>query len=67
MKRQHVLGGILGLCIGDALGVPFEGRSREEMHNLGKNIEKAYRGLWSDDSSLTLCLAQSLCEGFNLK
>ncbi|MCG9480151.1 MAG: ADP-ribosylglycohydrolase family protein [Actinomycetia bacterium] len=66
MKREQVLGGILGLCIGDALGVPFEGRSREEMHNLGKNIEKSYRGLWSDDSSLTLCLAQSLCEGFDL-
>ena len=29
--RKWVIGGILGLAVGDALGVPVEFRSREEL------------------------------------
>jgi ADP-ribosyl-[dinitrogen reductase] hydrolase len=65
MEKEKVLGGIMGLCIGDALGVPFEGVSREDME---KNPVKDLGGkaIWSDDSSLTLCLAESLTGGFDL-
>lgn len=62
------MGGILGLCIGDALGFPFEGVPRNSMDisPAGKIADMPDPGLWSDDSSLTLCLAQSLTTGFDL-
>ncbi|MFZ4931682.1 ADP-ribosylglycohydrolase family protein [Chryseobacterium sp. Mn2064] len=72
MKNQ-IKSGILGVCIGDALGVPVEFRKREQlkrspvtkMRALGTHHQPA--GTWSDDSSLTLCLADSLCNGYNLE
>jgi len=60
------------LAIGDAMGVPVEFQSRKE---LDENPVKDMRGFgthhqpigtWSDDSSLTFCLADSLCYGFDL-
>lgn len=70
--KHQVRGGILGLVVGDALGVPVEFRSREEilqqpvtgMTGFGTHHQPA--GTWSDDSSLTLCLAEVLCDGFDL-
>lgn len=69
--ENTVKAGILGLCIGDALGVPVEFRSREQlkrspvtkMRALGTHHQPA--GTWSDDSSLALCLADSLCNGYD--
>ena len=63
----------MGLCVGDALGVPFEFRDRlyfrenpvEDMIGFGTHAQPP--GTWSDDSSLTFCLAESLCNGYNLK
>ncbi|MFY1048113.1 ADP-ribosylglycohydrolase family protein [Chryseobacterium sp. GP-SGM7] len=71
--ENFVKAGIFGVCIGDALGVPVEFRTREElkrspvtkMRALGSHRQPA--GTWSDDSSLTLCLASSLCNGYNLE
>jgi ADP-ribosyl-[dinitrogen reductase] hydrolase len=68
-----VKAGIFGVCIGDALGVPVEFRSRDQlkrspvtkMRALGTHHQLS--GTWSDDSSLTLCLADSLCSGYNLE
>lgn len=68
-----VKAGIFGVCIGDALGVPVEFRSREQlkrspvtkMRALGTHRQPA--GTWSDDSSLALCLAESLCKGYDLE
>ncbi|MCS3530255.1 ADP-ribosylglycohydrolase family protein [Chryseobacterium sp. JUb7] len=68
-----VKAGIFGVCIGDALGVPVEFRSREQlkrspvtkMRALGTHRQPA--GTWSDDGSLTLCLADSLCNGYYLE
>lgn len=68
-----VKAGIFGVCIGDALGVPVEFRSREQlkrspvtkMRALGTHHQPA--GTWSNDSSLALCLAESLCQGYNLE
>ncbi|UMQ40682.1 ADP-ribosylglycohydrolase family protein [Chryseobacterium sp. Y16C] len=68
-----VKAGIFGVCIGDALGVPVEFRTRDElkrspvtkMRALGTHRQPI--GTWSDDSSLMLCLAESLCNGYNLE
>lgn len=68
-----VKAGIFGVCIGDALGVPVEFRSREQLKRSPVTKMRAFGthhqplGTWSDDSSLTLCLADSLCEGYNLE
>ena len=45
---------LLGLAVGDALGVPVEFRSREERRR------DPVAGTWSDDASLTFCLAETL-------
>ena len=63
--------GIFGLCVGDALGVPAEFKSREElmadpvvdMRSYGSHRQPA--GTWSDDTSLTLCLIDSLAQGLD--
>ena len=73
MKRDRVLGGLLGLCIGDALGVPAEFISRSELKNnpitdmAGYGTHNQPLGTWSDDSALSFCLAESLCRGFDLQ
>lgn len=72
MKRNKVLGGLFGLCVGDAIGVPFESCSRDELNRnpvtamVGYGVHNQPAGTWSDDSSLTFCLADSLCQRFNL-
>lgn len=71
--ENSVKAGIFGICIGDALGVPVEFRSREQlkrcpvtkMRALGTHRQPL--GTWSDDSSLALCLAESLCQGYDLE
>lgn len=63
---------LLGVAVGDALGVPVEFKSRvelemfpvTEMREYGSHHQPA--GTWSDDSSLTFCLAEELLEGYNL-
>ncbi len=67
-----LLGGIFGFCIGDVLGVPVEFLPREEMKKNKVNEMRAYGtydqyfGAWSDDTSLTLCLIDSLRNGYNI-
>jgi ADP-ribosyl-[dinitrogen reductase] hydrolase len=63
----------IGFSLADALGVPVEFESRsvlnenpvKEMRSYGTYHQEA--GTWSDDSSLAFCLADSLCEGYDLK
>lgn len=72
-KNKKIVDGILGLTIGDAVGVPVEFKSREEldenpvvdMQGFGTHYQPP--GTWSDDSSLTFCLAEALLEDFSLK
>ncbi|OBZ17038.1 ADP-ribosylglycohydrolase family protein [Bacillus sp. FJAT-26390] len=58
--------GILGLCVGDALGVPVEFRSRSALKNspltdmIGFGTHSQPAGTWSDDSSLVFCLMESV-------
>lgn len=67
MIPKNIFNGLLcGLAIGDALGVPVEFVSREtilknpvsEMRGYGTYNQPP--GTWSDDSSLSFCLAESL-------
>jgi ADP-ribosylglycohydrolase len=68
-----VKAGIFGVCIGDALGVPVEFRSREQLKRSPVTTMRAFGthrqpvGTWSDDSSLMFCLADSLCKGYDLE
>jgi ADP-ribosylglycohydrolase len=64
---------LFGISVGDALGLPVEFISREELYQNPVVDMRAFgtfnqpKGTWSDDSSLTFCLAESLLDGFNLK
>ena len=64
---EHLyLDGLLGLAVGDALGVPYERCTLEDMRSepcLGMRGGGAHRqpaGTWSDDTSMALCIADSL-------
>lgn len=69
--KARQLGTILGLACGDALGASVEFKRRDayplvtEMLGGGKHGIDA--GQWTDDTSMALCLAESLirCQGFN--
>ncbi|MCF7913366.1 MAG: ADP-ribosylglycohydrolase family protein [Candidatus Cloacimonetes bacterium] len=72
---------IYGVAVGDALGFPYQFIGRKQrisnpVIDMGISIDnngnKHYLdtdeiGLWSDDTSLTLCLAESLKNGYDLK
>lgn len=72
---------IYGVAVGDALGFPaqFEPRNERKKRpvvDMGKYLDEHGQihswgqertGLWSDDTSLTQCLAESLLKGFDLK
>ncbi|WP_343670010.1 ADP-ribosylglycohydrolase family protein [Chitinophaga sp.] len=70
---SHIKGALLGLAVGDALGVPVEFQSRDllarspvtNMREFGTHGQPA--GTWSDDSSLTFCLAETLVKGYDLQ
>lgn len=73
IKKERIYGGLLGVITGDALGVPVEFVSREQLREdpvsdmTGEGTYDLPPGSWSDDSSLTLCLLESLCEaGYDL-
>ncbi len=54
---------ILGVAVGDALGVPVEFRQRGTFHVTGMQGHGTHdqpAGTWSDDTSLTLALADGL-------
>jgi ADP-ribosyl-[dinitrogen reductase] hydrolase len=64
---------ILGLAVGDALGVPVEFMSREALQKNPVKILREFgthkqpKGTWSDDSTMTFCLIEMLAEGYNLR
>ncbi|HCN49844.1 MAG TPA: hypothetical protein DIT10_12250 [Chryseobacterium sp.] len=71
--ENKVKAGIVGVCIGDALGVPVEFKKREDLkiNPVTKMLEYMSwhqpKGTWSDDSSLTLCLVEELTKGYHLE
>ncbi|MCA1746525.1 MAG: ADP-ribosylglycohydrolase family protein, partial [Bacteroidales bacterium] len=73
MSERNIYKDVLfGVAVGDALGVPVEFRSRDELQRepvtgmRGNGTHNQPPGTWSDDSSLTFCLAEALTEGFDL-
>lgn len=73
MKTNPVANALLGVAVGDALGVPYEFKLRAELDRNPARDMTGYgtygqpAGTWSDDTSLTLCLADALLEGYHLK
>lgn len=57
--------GIMGLVVGDALGVPFEFKPRDTfkaVDMVGYGTHHQPSGTWSDDSSMTLATVRSLVD-----
>lgn len=68
-QRDKVRGAFVGLAIGDALGAPVEfGFNSQDIISLGDKIEhfsdsiRLPKGVWTDDTEMALCLADSLIE-----
>ena len=65
--NAHIKSSLLGVAVGDALGVPVEFTTRDQRKLLpvkemkGNGTHYQVKGTWSDDSSLTFCLAEGLC------
>lgn len=61
-----VRAGLYGLIAADALGVPVASRTREDLRRnpitemVGGGLHQQPAGYWSDDSSMTLCMADSI-------
>jgi ADP-ribosyl-[dinitrogen reductase] hydrolase len=64
--RERVVGCVLGLALGDALGAPFEFRRREEIPDPLPAFERGWMGLepgrWTDDTAMARNLCRSLAE-----
>lgn len=66
-------GGLFGFCVGDALGVPVEFSTRNERKIDPVKEMRAYGtydqpfGTWSDDTSLTLCLIESINNDYSIQ
>ena len=71
MKVEIIKSALFGVAVGDALGVPHEFSRAEDLREnpvtdmVGYGTYNLPAGTWSDDSSLSFCLAESLCSGFN--
>jgi len=73
VNKNKYTGSLLGLAIGDALGAPLEFakpgsfQAIDDFH--GGGMFKLNAGEWTDDTSMALCLAESLtrCNGFDAK
>lgn len=69
---ESIKSALLGVAVGDALGVPVEFKDREFLKKhpitdlIGYGTHNMPPGTFSDDSSLTFCLAEALTEDFNL-
>ncbi len=69
---QRYRGSILGLATGDAIGTTVEfqppGSFQPVTDMIGGGVFQLEPGQWTDDTSMALCLAESLiqCQGFNL-
>ena len=68
MKKNIWLDGIMGVLVGDALGVPVQFLEREEIRKnpvtkmIGYGSFLMPPGAWSDDGSMTLATLDSICQ-----
>jgi ADP-ribosylglycohydrolase len=76
-RKERIRGGLYGLLVGDALGVPYEFHDASEIPaelEIEMAPPKGFRrthssvpiGTWSDDGSQALCLADSLIRDASL-
>lgn len=69
LNKEKILGGVYGLAIGDALGVPVEFCKREILDQAPvKDMEaggthKQDKGTWSDDTSMVLATMDAMSAG----
>jgi ADP-ribosylglycohydrolase len=72
-RRARIEGGLVGLLVGDALGVPYEFHAPGELppfseidfeppHRFSRSHRGVPPGTWSDDGAQALCLLASLLE-----
>jgi ADP-ribosylglycohydrolase len=72
MPTKTVRAALLGIAVGDALGLPYEFRPRHELERepvsgmSGWGTWNRAPGTWGEDSSLCFCLAETLCAGYDL-
>lgn len=70
-RQERLAGGLIGLLVGDALGVPYEFHPPEQIppadqieltppHGFARSHPSAPAGTWSDDGAQALCLLDSL-------
>ena len=68
MERNLLLDGVMGLVVGDALGLPVQFLEREELKKKpvtkmeGNGTFHMPAGTWSDDSSMALAILHSIRE-----
>jgi ADP-ribosyl-[dinitrogen reductase] hydrolase len=76
-KADRITGGLIGLLVGDAVGVPYEFHATHEIPPLERiemeppvGFRRSHRnmpvGTWSDDGAQALCLLASLLDGDRL-
>jgi len=69
-SRDRAVGALLGLAAGDAVGTTLEFKTRDTYDHLIDMVGGGPFGLepgqWTDDTSMALCLADSLCESGGL-
>jgi ADP-ribosyl-[dinitrogen reductase] hydrolase len=71
MNLEKIKSLLFGVAVGDALGVPLEFQTRvhlvsnpvTDMQEYGTHNQP--KGTWSDDSSLTFCMVEALCNGYD--
>ena len=72
-RKERIEGGLIGLLVGDALGVPYEFHGPDEIPRASAieyvspaGFDRAHVGVppgtWSDDGALALCLLASLLD-----
>lgn len=72
IEKETIYSGIFGLVVADALGVPVEFQDRSYLQKnpitdmIGYGTYNQPPGTWSDDSSLTFALLDSLSRGYDL-
>ncbi len=77
-QQEKIAGGLVGLLVGDALGVPYEFHKASDIpsykeieYQPPKKFDRAHKGVpigtWSDDGAQALCLLASLleCDSFD--
>ena len=66
MNEDRILGCLLGLAVGDALGTAVEFQARDSFppvtDMVGGGVFDLAPGQWTDDTSMALCIAASLIE-----